>query len=452
LLISESRVLHRSLKGDLPVATRGQGVRLFDRDGREYIDASGGAAVSCLGHSHPAPIAAIKRQADALAYAHTAFFTSEPAERLAIELLARAPAKFAKGRVMFLNSGSEANEAALKLARQYHLERGDAQRGAFIGRDGAYHGATLGALSAGGHKTRRATYAPMLLDFGRIPACYAYRGRKDGESEAAYGLRVADALEGEMKRLGADRIAAFIAETVSGATLGAVPPTPGYFQRIRAICDRYGALWIADEVMCGAGRTGVFFAFEPEGAAPDIIVTAKGLGAGLQPIAAVLASERVVAALEAGSGATAHGQTYMGHPIACAAALAVIETVKHEGLLDNVVARGEQLNELLSARLGQHPHIGDIRGRGLFRGVEIVSERDSKTPFPARAKLAQRLKEAGMARGLMTYPASGCVDGVLGDHALLAPPFIVSGAEIEIIVERFALALDDAIASAESAL
>jgi adenosylmethionine-8-amino-7-oxononanoate aminotransferase len=433
------------------MALRGQGLRLFDSDGREYIDASGGAAVSCLGHSHPAPIAAIKRQADALGYAHTAFFTNEPAERLAVELLARAPKSFARGRVMFLNSGSEANEAALKLARQYHLERGEAQRGAFIGREGAYHGATLGALSAGGHKARRATYAPMLLDFGRIPACYAYRGREEGESEAAYGLRVADALEGEMQRLGPDRVAAFIAETVSGATLGAVPPSPGYFARIRTICDRHGALWIADEVMCGAGRTGAFFAFEPEGVAPDIIVTAKGLGAGLQPIAAVLASRRVVAAIEAGSGATAHGQTYMCHPIACAAALAVIETIAREKLLDNVVARGEQLNELLSARLGQHPRVGDIRGRGLFRGVEIVRERASKTPFPAAAKLAQKLKEAGMARGLLTYPASGCVDGVLGDHALLAPPYIASAAEIEIIVERFALALEDALAAAQSA-
>jgi adenosylmethionine-8-amino-7-oxononanoate aminotransferase len=452
LRIAESRVLHRSLRSDLPVAVRGEGVRLFDSDGRDYIDASGGAAVSCLGHSHPAPIAAIKRQAEALAYAHTAFFTSEPAERLAVELLARAPSSFAGGRVMFLSSGSEANEAALKLARQYHLERGETRRGKFIGRDGAYHGATLGALSAGGHRARRATYAPMLLDFGRIPACYAYRGRLELESEESYGLRVADALESEIQRLGPETIAAFIAETVSGATLGAAPPTPGYFRRIREICDRHGALWIADEVMCGAGRTGTFFAFEGEGAEPDIIAMAKGLGAGLQPIAAVLASKRVVATIEAGSGALAHGQTYMGHPMVCAAAQAVIEAIERERLLDNVRARGEQLNALLSARLGQHPHVGDIRGRGLFRGVELVRERDSKAPFPAAAKLAERLKKAAMARGLMTYPASGCLDGVLGDHVLLAPPYIVSAAEIEIIVDRFALSLDDAIAGAHAAL
>jgi adenosylmethionine-8-amino-7-oxononanoate aminotransferase len=449
LLIAESRVLHRSLKDNLPVAVRGEGARLFDSEGRDYLDACGGAAVSCLGHSHPAPIAAIKRQAEALAYAHTAFFTSEPAERLAVELLRRTPKSFAKGRVMFLSSGSEANEAALKLARQYHLERGEKSRGKFIAREGAYHGATLGALSAGGHRARRATYAPMLIDFGRIPACYAYRGREDGESEAAYGLRVADALEREILRLGAENVAGFIAETVSGATLGAVPPTPSYFKRIREICDRHGLLWIADEVMCGSGRTGTFFAFEQEGAAPDIIAIAKGLGAGLQPIAAVLANERVVAAIEKGSGATAHGQTYMGHPMVCAAALAVIETIERDDLLDNVRVRGDQLSGLLNARLGQHPHVGDIRGRGLFRGVELVRDRESKTPFPAKAKLAQRLKEAAMARGLMTYPASGCADGIVGDHVLLAPPYIVSAAEVELMVDRFALALDDAIAAAQ---
>jgi adenosylmethionine-8-amino-7-oxononanoate aminotransferase len=448
LLISESRVLHRSLRDDLPIAVRGEGVRLFDSEGREYLDACGGAAVSCLGHSHPAPIEAIKRQAEKLAYAHTAFFTSEPAERLAADLLARAPKTFAKGRVMFLSSGSEANEAALKLARQYHLERGDKQRGKFIARDSAYHGATLGALSAGGHKARRATYAPMLIDFGRIPACYSYRGREEGESEEAYGLRMANALESEMQRLGPENIAAFIAEPVSGATLGAVPPAKGYFKRIREICDRHGALLIADEVMCGSGRTGTFFALEQEGVAADIIVVAKGLGAGLQPIAAVLASERVIAAIEDGSGLTAHGQTYMGHPMVCAVALAVLETIDRDGLLANVSTRGEQLNALLNARLGQHPHVGDIRGRGLFRGVELVENRESKAPFPAKAKLAQRLKEAAMARGLMIYPASGCADGVLGDHALLAPPYIVSAADVEIIVDRFAAAIDDAIARA----
>jgi adenosylmethionine-8-amino-7-oxononanoate aminotransferase len=452
LLIAESRVLHRSLRGDLPVAARGEGVRLYDADGREYLDACGGAAVSCLGHSHPAPIAEIKRQAEALAYAHTAFFTSEPAERLAATLLERAPRTFAQGRVMFLNSGSEANEAALKLARQYHLELGRGSRGAFIARESAYHGATLGALSAGGHKARRATYAPMLIDVGRIPACYAYRGRRDGEGDEAYGRRVADALESEILRLGPDNVAAFIAEPVSGATLGAVPPVAGYFKRVREICDAYDVLLIADEVMCGSGRTGTFFALDQEAIAADIIVIAKGLGAGLQPIAAVLASERVVAAIEQGSGALAHGQTYMAHPMVCAAALAVLETIDRERLLDNVRARGEQLDALLKSRLGQHPHVGDIRGRGLFRGVEFVQDRESKAPFPAEAKLAHKLKAAAMARGLMIYPASGCVDGFSGDHVLLAPPYIIGASEIELAADRFVEAVGAALSDLRAAL
>jgi adenosylmethionine-8-amino-7-oxononanoate aminotransferase len=445
LLIAESRVLHRSLRDDLPVAARGEGVRLYDTEGREYLDASGGAAVSCLGHSHPAPIAAIKRQAETLAFAHTAFFTSEPAEQLASELLKRAPSRFAKGRVMFLNSGSEANEAALKLARQYHLERGEKSRGKFIARDSAYHGATLGALSAGGHKARRATYAPMLIDVGRIPACYAYRGQEEGESADAYGQRVADALESEILRLGAENVAAFIAEPVSGATLGAVPPVKGYFKRIREICDRYEVLLIADEVMCGSGRTGTFFALDQEEVEADIIVIAKGLGAGLQPIAAILASERIAAAIEQGSGALAHGQTYMAHPMVCAAALAVLETIDRDQLLDNVRARGEQLDALLNARFGQHPHVGDIRGRGLFRGIEFVRDRDTKAPFPVETKFAQKVKAAAMAHGLMIYPASGCVDGVSGDHVLLAPPYIIGASDIELIVERLGDALEAAL-------
>ena len=443
--IAESSILHRSLKNDLPVAARGTGAYLFDADGRDYIDACGGAAVSSLGHAHPAPIAAIQAQAGKLAYAHSAFFTNEPAERLAAELIRRTPPGFGEGRAMFSGSGSEAIEGALKLARQYHLERGEAKRARFIARDMAYHGATLGALAVGGHKARRATYGPMLIDVGRIPACYAYRGQAIGESVEAYGLRVADALEAEILRAGPENVAAFIAEPVSGATLGCAPPAPGYFKRIREICDRYGALLIADEVMCGSGRTGTFYALEQEDVAADIIVIAKGLGGGLQPIAATLASHKIVAAIEAGSGLLAHGQTYMSHPVACAAALAVLGTIDAENLLANVRARGAQLRELLIQRLGPHPHVGDIRGRGLFCGVEFVSDRKTKTPLPGSAKLAQKLKDAAMAEGLMIYPASGCVDGVLGDHVLIAPPYIVSAGEIEIIVERFEKALNRAL-------
>jgi adenosylmethionine-8-amino-7-oxononanoate aminotransferase len=449
---ADSRVFHRSLKGTPPLAVRGAGVHLIDAEGRDYIDACGGATVSCLGHSHPAPIVAIRAQADKLAYAHTAFFTSEPAERLAADLVRRAPAGFAGGRAILLGSGSEAIEAALKLARQYHLERGDARRSKFIAREMAYHGATLGALAVGGHMARRAPYAPLLIEVGRIPACHAYRGRESGETGEQYGLRVADALEAEILRIGPDSVAAFIAEPVSGATLGCAPPAPGYFRRIREICDRYGVLLIADEVMCGVGRTGTFHALEQEGVAADIIVVAKGLGAGLQPIAATLAAGKIVAAIEAGSGALAHGQTYMGHPIACAAALAVLKAIDDENLLANVAARGDQLRGLLEARLGQHPHVGDIRGRGLFYGVELVRDRQTREPFPAAARLAPKLKEAAMAEGLMIYPASGCADGVNGDHAMIAPPYIVSAAEIETIVRRFEAALPRALAEAAAAL
>jgi adenosylmethionine-8-amino-7-oxononanoate aminotransferase len=349
---------------------------------------------------------------------------------------------------MFSGSGSEAIEAALKLARQYHLERGDEKRVRFIARDMAYHGATLGALSVGGHRARRATYAPMLIDVGRVPACYAYRGQRTGESEEAYGLRVADDLEKEILAIGPENVAAFIAEPVSGATLGCVPPARGYFKRIREICDIYGVLLIADEVMCGSGRTGTFYALEQEGVAADIIVIAKGLGAGLQPIASTLASQKIIEAIETGSGLLAHGQTYMSHPVACAAALAVVKAIDDESLLANVVARGEQLRGLLDARLGQHPHVGDIRGRGLFCGVEFVRDRETKAPFPVAARLAQKLKDAAMAEGLMVYPASGCADGVLGDHVLIAPPYIVSAGEIEAIVARFEKAADRALETA----
>jgi adenosylmethionine-8-amino-7-oxononanoate aminotransferase len=450
--VADSHVLHRNLRGDLPVAVGGSGVHLFDAEGRDYIDACGGAAVSCLGHSHPAPVAAIRAQVEQLAYAHSAFFTNEPAERLAADLARRAPAGFGKGRAMFSGSGSEAIEAALKLARQYHLERGDDRRARFIARDMAYHGATLGALSVGGHRARRATYAPMLIDVGRVPACYAYRGQEAGEGEEAYGLRIADALEKEILAIGPENVAAFIAEPVSGATLGCVTPARGYFKRIREICDRYGVLLIADEVMCGSGRTGTFFALEQEGAAADIIVIAKGLGAGLQPIAATLASQKVVGAIETGSGLLAHGQTYMSHPVACAAALAVLKAIDDEDLLANVAARGAQLRELLVARLGQHPHVGDIRGRGLFCGVEFVGDRETKAPFPVTAKLAQKLKDAAMAEGLMIYPASGCADGFLGDHVLIAPPYIVSAEEIEAIAARFEKAVNRALEIAATSL
>ena len=431
-------ILHRDMHAPLPVAVGGEGPYIIDSTGKRYLDASGGAAVSCLGHSNAAVKAAMAEQAARLAYAHTGFFTTEPAEALARKLVDRAPAGFGAGRVMFLGSGSEAMEGALKLARQHHIERGEPNRHRLVAREMAYHGNTLGALSVGGHPARRKPYTPMLLPVERIPACYAYRLRRAGESEAEFGLRMANALERKLLEIGPESVAAFIAEPVSGATLGCVPPVPGYFARVREICDAHGVLLIADEVMCGMGRTGTLYAMEQEGVCPDIVTIAKGLGAGYQPIAAVVARESVVAPILAGSQTLWNGHTYMSHAVAAAGTLAVIETIEREDLLANVLAMGAVFKEMLAARFGNHPNVGDIRGRGLFIGLELVADRGTKTPFPAADRMAGRIKRTAQDNGLICYPASGCIDGVLGDHVMLAPPFDCDGALLEEIVDRLA--------------
>jgi adenosylmethionine-8-amino-7-oxononanoate aminotransferase len=433
-----SALLHRNLKSSLSTVVSGEGGWLKDAAGKVYLDASGGAAVSALGHSNARVIQAIKDQLDRLPFAHTSFFTNEPAERLAQALIDQAPQGFGAGRAMFLGSGSEATEAALKLARQFHLERGEPQRRHIISRGMAYHGNTLGALAVGGHRLRREPYEPLLIEVARVPACYAYRLQEDGETDEAFGTRMADALEAEILRLGRDSVAAFIVEPVSGATLGSVPPAAGYFRRIREICDRHGVLLIADEVMCGSGRTGTFFALEQEGIAPDIITIAKGLGAGYQPIAAVMGSERVVQAIADGSGTLWNGHTYMSHAVSCAAALAVLEELSERDLLANVRRQGAKLEQLLRKRFGQHPHIGDIRGRGLFWTLELVADRESREPFAAQLSLAASFKRIAQKRGLLTYPSAGCVDGVRGDHVLLAPPYDVTDEQLTFIVDTVA--------------
>ena len=419
----------------------GDGCYLIDSDGRRYLDASGGAAVSSLGHSQPDVIAAIRRQVGQMAYAHTSFFTNEPTERLVAKLVALAPAGFGAGRVAFVGSGSEAMEVALKLARQHFVERGEMQRTHFIARRMSYHGNTLGALAVGGHFQRRAIYAPMLMPVSHVAPCYAYRFRGADESDAAYGRRVADELDAEIRRIGPERVAAFVAEPVAGATLGCVPGVDGYFARIREICDRYGVLFIADEVMCGMGRTGTMFAIGHDGVCPDIVTLGKGLGAGYLPIGATMASERVVKGLEQGTGALANGHTYMSHAVACAGALAVLECVERDRLLDNVLAQGACLRAALGERFGDHPHVGDIRGRGLFLSLELVEDRDSKRPFPRARKLAESIQTAALARGLICYPSSGTADGEIGDHVLLAPPYILNVREVDAIVDKLDAAL-----------
>jgi len=440
-----SHVLHRALHQSYPTAVRGEGVYLFDKDGTRYLDASSGAAVSCLGHRHPTVLAAMREQLDRLEYAHTSFFTTEAAEELGDELMAHAPG--AMSHVYFVSGGSEGIEAALKMARQHFVERGEPDRRHFVARWQSYHGNTLGALAIGGNAWRRRMFAPILAPSHHIAPCYAYRGRKAEETAAEYGRRVADELDAKIVELGPENVIAFVAETVVGATLGAVEPAPGYFQRIREICDRHGILLILDEVMCGMGRCGTLHAVETEGIAPDLMVLAKGLGGGYAPIGAVLASARVMAAFDRGSGVFMHGHTYMGHPLACAAALAVQRTVREHDLLANVRTQGARLKARLESQLGAHPYVGDIRGRGLFCGIELVADRASKAPFDPALRLHSRIKSEAMQRGLLVYPMGGTVDGQRGDHVLIAPPFIIDERHVDQIVDKLGAAIDAALAA-----
>ncbi len=441
-----THVLHRRLGVTPPVAVSGRGITLVDASGREYLDASGGAAVSCLGHGHPDVIRAMHAQIDRLAYAHTSFFTTEVAEALADHLLAHAPQGMS--HVYLVSGGSEAMEAALKLARQYFVEIGQPQRRHFIARRQSYHGNTLGALAVGGNAWRRRQFAPLLMDVAHVAPCYEYRDRRAGETSAAYGERLARELEETVQRLGPESVIAFCAETVGGATSGALPPVPGYFGRVREICDRHGILFIADEVMCGMGRTGTLYAIEQERVVPDLIAIAKGLGGGYQPVGGVLIHGRIVDALARGSGLFQHGHTYIGHPVACAAALAVQQVIVRDRLLDAVRTLGERLAGALHARFGDHPCVGDIRGRGLFQALEIVADRATKRPFDPALSVHARIKAAAMARGLLVYPMGGTIDGNAGDHVLLAPPFISTPAEIDEIVHRLGEAVDAALADA----
>jgi len=438
-----TRILHRQIHTNYPTAVGGKGIELIDAQGRRYIDASGGAAVSCLGHGHPDVQAALHAQLDKLAYAHTSFFTTEAAEALADRLVADAPEGIS--HAYFVSGGSEAIEAALKMARQYFVEKGEPQRRKIIARRQSYHGNTLGALATGGNEWRRAQFKPLLIETHHIDPCFAYRLREPGESDADYAARAAQALEDKIVELGADSVIAFVAETVVGATAGAVPPVADYFRRIRQICDRYGVLLILDEVMCGMGRTGTLHACEQDGIAPDLMTIAKGLGGGYQPIGATLLSQRIFDAFANGSGFFQHGHTYLSHPMACAAGLAVQEVVRRDKLLDNVKAMGARLAQRLNDRFHNHAHVGDIRGRGLFMGVELVEDRSAKAPFDPKLKLNARVKREAMARGLMVYPSGGTIDGARGDHVLLAPPFIVTAEQIDTIVERLGDAVDAAI-------
>jgi adenosylmethionine-8-amino-7-oxononanoate aminotransferase len=440
-----TQILHRQIHHTLPVAVRASGLVITDRQGREYLDASGGAAVSCLGHGHPEVVAAIKAQLDAVDYAHTSFFTTEVAEQLAEQLVRDAPEGIS--HAYFVSGGSEAVEAALKMARQFFIEVGQQQRRHFIARRQSYHGNTLGALAVGGNAARRRQFAPLLIDVTHVSACYEYRGREPGESPEDYGHRLVAELASAIDRLGGENVIAFVAETVGGATAGAITPVPGYLQGVRELCTRHGILLILDEVMCGMGRTGTLHACSAEGVVPDLLIVAKGLGGGYQPIGAVLAQARIVDAFANGSGAFQHGHTYLGHPAACAAALAVQRVIARDRLVERARSQGLALRERLHGAFGDHPNVGDIRGRGLFQAIELVADRATREPFDPAHRLHARIKAQAMANGLMVYPMGGTIDGIRGDHVLIAPPFTVTDRDLDRIVERLAAATAAALES-----
>ncbi len=432
-------VFHRHTLTKYPVAVKGEGPYIIDKQGKKYLNGSSGAAVSCLGHSDQDVINAIKTQLDKLPFAHTGFFTNEPVEELADKIIEMAP--FGLERVYFLSGGSEAIETALKVARQYFTEIGKNEKHIVIGRLQSYHGNTLGALSAGGNLARKEMFKPILIPtIHHISACYEYRGKQENETSEEYGIRMANELETKILEFGAEKVSAFVAETVVGSTLGCVPATKGYFKRIREICDKYDVLLILDEIMCGMGRTGYMFACEEDGISPDILTIAKGLGAGYQPIGATLVSGKIYNAIKTGRGFLQHGHTYIGHTTACASSLVVIDKVK--SLLPNVNKMGELLKSRLVEEFGDHPNVGDIRGRGLFLALELVMDRDTKTTFEPELKINAKIKAKAMENGLMCYAMGGTIDGIRGDHIMFCPPFIINEDHIEEIIEKFSKSLN----------
>lgn len=442
-----TRVLHRSTKTGFDTAVSGDGLYLTLSDGRRVLDASGGAAVACIGHGRRRVAEAMGRQAEKLAYIHTNFFTSEPAEELAELLVGHEPGGLV--RAFFVSSGSEAMEAALKLALQVHVEAGAPERTHFIARRQSYHGNTLGALAASGHPARRSICEPVLMtNFSHVSPCFAFHYKPDGMDDAAYVAMLAAELDAEFRRIGPGKVAAFIAETIVGATSGCTPAVPGYFRAMREVCDRHGALLILDEIMCGMGRSGTVHAWEQEGVTPDIQTVAKGMGGGYVPIGAILVGRKVLAALDAGTGSFVHGHTYQAHPVACAGALEVQKIIAEERLVENVAALGPVLAGALRDRFGQHPHVGDIRGKGFFLGLEFLADRETKTPFATDIRFSERLKRAGLDAGLAIYPNGGTIDGLRGDHVIVAPAFNATQHDIGTIVDL----LDTTIARAVAGL
>jgi adenosylmethionine-8-amino-7-oxononanoate aminotransferase len=427
-------LLHRSLHEQPILAANAYKNHLTLQDGTRILDACGGAAVAVIGHGNEEVIRAMAQQALSVAYVHTLAYTTQAAEDLAEFLVGHRPGGLSKA--FFVGSGSEANDGAMKLARQFFFERGEPRRVHFIARRQAYHGNTWGAMSLSNNVSRLVPYKDVLLpDVSHVSPCYPYQYQQVDESDAQYVRRLAGELDDEFVRVGSDRVVAFFAETVGGATSGCITAPPGYFAAMKAVCRKHGALFVLDEVMCGMGRTGSMMAWEQEegDASPDIMTIGKGLGGGYSPIAGILVHEDVVDQLDRGTGCFNHGHTYQAHPTSCAAALAVQKIVQREGLVQTCARLGKLLEASLRKNLAGEPHVGDIRGRGLFWAIEFVSDKTSKAPFDTALKFGLSVQRQALELGVNVYPGSGSIDGVKGDHVLIAPPYTVTEAEIETI-------------------
>jgi adenosylmethionine-8-amino-7-oxononanoate aminotransferase len=438
---SASSLFSRNFRKQYPVAVRGEGCWIVDAEGRRYLDASGQAAVVSIGHGVQEIGRAVAAQSDQIAFAHTTQFHSEPAERLAARVLAVAPRNFQNGgRVYFTSGGSEATETALKLARQYFLEVKQPARYRVISRKQSYHGSTLGAMSVSGNIARRAPYAPMIPEWGHVAPCFCYHCPFD-KTYPECNLACADDLDAFLSANDASTVAAFLFEPVVGATLGAAAAVDGYTARIAEICRKHGILLIADEVMSGMGRSGKPFASQHWNLEPDIILVGKGIASGYAPLGAVLIAPRVVDAFEKGSAAFMHGFTYQSHPVATAAGNAVFDYLEAHKLFDRVTPAGQTLRNVLAA-VEHHPNVGQVRGVGLLQGIEFVKNKSTREPFPKEAGIAEKIRQAALEKNVLTYPTQGCVDGVRGDHILLAPPFIITPQESQVIADAIQYALN----------
>lgn len=427
-------LLHRSLFHKPDPVTHSSGIHLTLSTGRTIVDACGGAAVACIGHNNEEVIAAATQQMRNVSYVHTGAYTTSSAEDLASIILDGNP--YGLEKAYFVSSGSEAMDAAMKLARQYFFEKGESQRRNFVARKQSYHGTTLGALSLSSNLPRKVPYEPLFMNnVSHVSPAYAYQYQLATESDAQYVARLAQELETEFQRLDPATVIAFVAEPIVGATSGCVPAPPGYFRAVRSLCSRYGILLILDEIMCGSGRSGSSFAFEQEeDAVPDILTIGKGLGGGYAPIAGVLVGEKVVGGLRGGTGMFNHGHTYQAHPLSCASALAVQKIIKREDLVARCKLMGIFLERDLRAALQGRKYVGDIRGRGLFWGIEFVQDKGTKTSFEPEVEFGYRVQRKAFELGVAVYPGAATVDGVRGDHVLVAPPYTVTEAELREIV------------------